>query len=185
MDLPHSPQAALRIRVATAADAEGVHAIYAPVVRDTPISFETEVPDVAEMRSRILKTLPLFPWLVAEDGNGVAGYVYAGRYAERAAYRWSATVSVYVHERWRGQGLGRRLYGELLQGLTDLGYCQAFAGITLPNAGSVALHESVGFRPVGVYPNAGHKHGRWHDVGWWQKPLQRPDPPPEPRPFGG
>lgn len=174
----------MRIRTANPDDAAAVQAIYAPVVRDTPISFETEPPAVDEMRRRIVDTLAQFPWLVAlDESDAVCAYVYAGRYAERLAYRWSVTVTAYVRADRRGRGVGRALYGELLRQLTDLGYCQAYAGITLPNDASVALHESVGFERVGVFANAGHKLGRWHDVGWWQRTLQRPDPPPEPRPF--
>ncbi len=168
------------IRTATPDDAAAVQAIYAPIVRDTSISFETEPPTADEMRQRIIATLAQFPWLVAlDDAGAVAGYVYASRYAERRAYRWSATVTAYVRADQRGRGVGKALYGELLAQLTALGYCQAFAGITLPNAGSVALHESVGFRPVGVYPAVGYKLGAWHDVGWWQLPLRerRGEPP--------
>ena len=62
--------------------------------------------------------------------------------------------------------------------LAQLGYCQAFAGVAIPNAGSVGLHEAVGFRPVGVYRNVGFKHGAWRDVGWWQKTLRETDEPP-------
>lgn len=178
--------ARMRIRTATPDDAAAVQAIYAPIVRDTPISFETDVPTVDEMRRRIAATLVQFPWLVALDEAGaVCGYVYASRYAERPAYRWSATVTAYVRADQHGRGIGRALYGELLRLLTGLGYCQAYAGITLPNAASVGLHEAVGFERVGVFGNAGHKLGRWHDVGWWQRTLQRPDPPPEPRAFTG
>lgn len=176
----------LVIRTATPDDAAAVQAIYAPVVRDTAISFETEPPSVDEMRERIRTTLQRFPWLVALDDAGqVCGYVYAGRYAERAAYRWSVTVTVYVRADQRGRSVGRALYLELLAQLKGLGYAMAYGGITLPNEGSVGLHEAVGFTRVGVYRNAGYKLGRWHDVGWWQCELQRPDPPPEPRPFGG
>lgn len=171
------------IRIARPDDAEGVLAIYAPVVRDTAISFETEVPDIAEMRRRIATTLATYPWLVAEDARGIAGYVYASRYAERLAYRWSVIVTAYVRADQRGRGVGKALYRALFDELRRLGYCQAFAGITQPNAASVALHESLGFTRVGIYANAGHKLGRWHDVGYWQLSLQRPDPPPEPRAF--
>lgn len=174
----------IRIRPAQADDAAAIQAIYGPVVRDTAISFETEVPSVDEMRQRIVSTLQQYPWLVALDAEGrVSGYVYAGRYAERLAYRWSVTVTAYVRADCRGQGVGQALYRALLAQLRALGYCQAYAGITQPNAASVALHESVGFTPVGIFGNAGYKLGRWHDVGWWQQTLQRLDPPPEPRAF--
>jgi L-amino acid N-acyltransferase YncA len=176
----------MKLRIATPADAAAVHAIYAPVVATTPISFELEVPTVETLAARIAATLPQFPWLVAEDAaGGLSGYVYASRHRERAAYQWAVDVSAYVHERARGQGVGKRLYTALLGLLREQGYCQAFAGIALPNAASVALHESVGFRALGVYRDVGFKLGRWHDVGWWQCPLARPDTPSLPRPFAG
>ena len=174
----------MKIRTATPDDAAAVAAIYAPIVQHTAISFETEPPDATEMRSRIEKTLALLPWLVAEDDAGhVCGYVYASKHRERAAYQWSVDTTVYVREDQRGRGVGRALYGQLLPLLASLGYCQAFAGIALPNAGSVALHEAVGFVALGVYRDVGFKQGQWRDVGWWQKTLSRPDAPEPPRPF--
>jgi len=165
-------------------DAAAIAAIYAPLVRDTIISFELEPPGVDEMRARIEKTLPLLPWLVSTDDTGaVEGYVYASRHRDRAAYQWAVDVSVYIRDDRRGCGLGRTLYGRLFDELAALGYFQACAGIALPNAGSVALHESVGFRPVGVYCGIGHKFGAWHDVGWWQRPLQAAGSPSALRPY--
>jgi phosphinothricin acetyltransferase len=175
----------MTIRTATPADAEAIAAIYAPIVRDTPISFELEPPTAAQMRERIEATLQRLPWLVSLDEHGaVDGYVYAGRHRERAAYQWAVDTTVYVRADRRGRGVGRRLYGRLFGLLAELGYFQAFAGIALPNAGSVALHESVGFTPVGVYRDVGYKMGAWRDVGWWQKRLQPlQEPPQPPRPF--
>lgn len=174
------------IRVATAADAEAIARIYAPIVADTVIAFEVVVPGGDEIRQRIVTTLERFPWLVSEDANGtVDGYVYAGRHRERAAYQWSVDVSAYVREDARGRGVGKRLYTTLLGQLTELGYHQAFAGIALPNAASIALHRSVGFTHVGIYRNVGFKHGAWHDVGWWQRSLRPLDVPREPLPFAG
>jgi phosphinothricin acetyltransferase len=123
------------------------------------------------------------PWLVAERDGGVTGYAYASPHRARAAYRWGADVSVYLDERERGRGSGRALYGALLPVLRDLGYTGAYAGITLPNPASVALHESMGFSLVGVYRRVGYKLGGWHDVGWWQLVLADPLPevPAEPR----
>jgi len=187
MTTPANAVPPLKIRTATPQDAAAVQAIYAPIVLHTPISFEVEPPTVAEMAQRIEKTLARFPWLVGEDADGrVNGYVYASAHRERAAYRWAVDVTAYVREDCRGQKVGQQLYRRLLQELAALGYYQACAGITLPNAASVALHESVGFKPVGVYPNVGHKFGQWRDVGWWQCEVQPPSAdaaPAEPRAF--
>jgi L-amino acid N-acyltransferase YncA len=176
---------AVSIRTALAGDADGIAAIYAPIVRDTAISFELNPPDGAEMRSRILECLKRLPWLVSIDETGkVNGYAYASRHRERHAYRWSVDATVYVRHDSRSRGVAGRLYGALFDELVKLGYFQVFAGITLPNQASTALHQSVGFELVGVYRNVGFKHGIWHDVSWWQKPLQPPMIPREPSAFG-
>jgi L-amino acid N-acyltransferase YncA len=169
------------IRLAAPDDAAGVQVIYAPVVRDTPISFETEPPTVEEMRQRITHTLERLPWVVCEERGVLLGYAYASPHRARAAYQWSVDVSVYVHAQARRAGVGRALYRSLFSLLTVQGIYQAYAGITLPNPASVGLHESFGFQSVGVYRAVGYKLGAWHDVGWWQLPLRErtaaPDPP--------
>ena len=171
------------VRAATAGDSAAVQAIYAPIVRDTVISFEVDPPTVTEIARRIETTTASLPWLVAEtQRRQVVGYAYASHHRERAAYRWSVDVSVYIHDSHRGRGAGRRLYNDLLAELAKLGYAMAFAGITLPNAASVRLHEGCGFAPLGVFSSVGYKLGRWCDVGWWQKrlradALEAPEPP--------
>lgn len=171
------------IRLATTADAAPLQAIYAPIVTGTVISFELTPPTVEEMADRIRKTIPAYPWLVLERDGRILGYAYAGAHRARPAYRWSVDVSVYVAEAGRRQGIGRALYERLLVLLQRQGYQAAFAGIALPNAASVALHQAVGFTPLGVYRDVGFKLGAWHDVGWWQRRIgDRPADPAEPRP---
>jgi len=169
------------IRLATNADAAAMQAIYGPIVRETAISFEMEPPSVTEMQQRITKIRAVLPWLVCEQDGCMQGYAYASRHRERAAYQWAVDVSVYIHPRWRGQGVGRALYTALFAGLRVLGYYTVCAGIALPNPASVALHEALGMAPVGVYRQIGYKLGGWHDVGWWQGALQpsraQPSPP--------
>jgi L-amino acid N-acyltransferase YncA len=160
------------IRLATAEDAPAIAAIYAPYVRDTPITFESVPPAPAEMAERIAATLPRWPWLVREQDGQIQGYAYAGAFAQRVCYRWSVTCTVYVHAEHRRRGIGRGLYRALLAMLAVQGFRSAYAGITLPNEGSVSLHEAMGFEQVGVYHDAGHKLGRWHDVAWFQRALQ-------------
>jgi L-amino acid N-acyltransferase YncA len=163
------------IRLATDDDAAAVAAIYGPVVEGTAISFETEPPDSEEISRRIRDTLMAYPWLVFERNGDVIGYAYASRHRARAAYQWSVDTSAYVDEKFRRRGVGQALYLSLLAVLEAQGFVNAFAGIALPNPASVALHERVGFTPLGVYRGVGYKLGAWRDVGWWQRPLRPTD----------
>jgi phosphinothricin acetyltransferase len=115
---------------------------------------------------------------VCDDNGDLLGYAYASQHRERPAYRWSVDVSVYIRDGYRRGGLGRALYASLFAILRLQGFRTALAGATLPNPGSVALHEGMGFEPVGTYRSIGFKCGEWHDVLWWQKPLSDVDSAP-------
>src|SRR5688500_1767731 len=160
------------LRLARADDAAGVSAVYAPSVTDAVTSFEMTPPTADEMRQRLAKVEPALPWLVCEANGQVAGYAYASAHHERAAYQWSLDCAVYIASEQRRTGVGRALYTTLFELLTLQGYHAVHAGVTLPNAASVGLHEAFGFRPVAVYPKVGYKFGAWHDVGWWQLELR-------------
>ncbi len=169
------------IRVATLEDAEAIHAIYVPSVIHGTATFETAVPEVEAMRERIRSRLQHYPWLVWDEGGAVLAYAYAGRFRERAAYDWIAETSIYVYSDAQRRGIARRLYGCLLDVMRLQGINQAVGVITLPGQVSVALHETMGFSPAGVWQQCGYKLGRWWDVGVWQKSLQpataSPSPP--------
>jgi phosphinothricin acetyltransferase len=161
------------IRMARAEDAEAIANIYRPIVASTAISFELVPPSVEEIKQRILTNLQFAPWLVSTGSQDEAlGYAYASKHRERLAYQWSVDVAIYVDPEQRRRGIGRALYTSLAALLRLQGFYAAHAGITLPNSASVALHESLGFRPVGVYRAVGYKLGAWHDVGWWQLSLR-------------
>jgi L-amino acid N-acyltransferase YncA len=159
------------VRPVQLSDAARVAAIYAPIVERTYISFEDEAPTTEEMARRIGLVSATHPYLVAERDGALLGYCYGSEHRARAAYRFSAEVTVYVAGEARGQGVGRALYDALLPELSRRGFHRAFAGIALPNAGSVALHEAVGFTHLGVFQEVGFKLGAWRDVGWWQRSL--------------
>jgi L-amino acid N-acyltransferase YncA len=165
------------IRQAAEHDASSVLAIYEPIVRYTPVSFETEPPTVQEMAARIARS---HEWLVIERNRHVIGYAYAAPFHPRAAYRWSVEISIYLAQGARGSGLGSKLLLELIDNLSRRGFVNAFAGIALPNPVSLRLFESFGFEKVAHQRNVGFKLGAWHDVGWWQRQLRAPaNPPPD------
>jgi phosphinothricin acetyltransferase len=161
------------IRNVELADAAAIRDIYAPFVSESATSFEADPPDAAVMARRIEELREKYPWLVFEVAGEVLGYAYASPHrAARKAYQWCVETSVYIHEQVRRRGIGRALYASLFELLRRQGYVNAYAGITLPNAGSRRLHESMGFVPIGVYPRIGFKFGKWHDVLWLQLRLQ-------------
>ena len=172
------------IRLARASDADAIAAIYAPHVDGSPTSFETEPPAAAEIRRRIAETMTQYPWLVCDCGGVVAGYAYATRHRARTAYQWCVETSVYVRPDFQHMGVARGLYTSLFAILGAQGFVNAYAGITLPNARSIALHERLGFLPLAVYRGIGFKAGAWHDVGWWHLVVTRHPPSPSaPKPL--
>lgn len=168
------------IRRATVDDAAAVAAIYAPYCEEAAISFELTAPPVDEIARRITTVGARRPWLVLEDESAVNGYAYASAHHEREAYQWSASTAIYVSQQHHGRGIGKALYTTLFDVLRHLGYFKATAGITLPNAASVGIHEAFGFTLVGVYRDIGFKHGAWRDVAWYQAALQPLVPNPAP-----
>lgn len=170
----------IEIRMAQVADALPIQAIYAPIVSRTAISFEEVPPTVEDIQQRIAATLRTYPYLVAIREGQVVGYAYASQHRVRAAYRWAVDVTVYIAKGEYRTGVGRTLYEVLLPALAQQGYRSAYAGISLPNPGSIGLHERLGFRHIGTYPKVGYKLGQWHDVGYWHLELgTRTCPPSE------
>ena len=154
-----------------AEDATGILAIYAPFVRDTPVTFEYEVPSLDMFTQRIKSIASSYPYLVCERKGVIVAYAYASRHMERAAYGWDVQTSVYAAPEVIGSGIARSVYAALFDLLIVCGYCNAYAIITLPNPRSVRFHERAGFVPAGVHHNTGYKAGVWHDVIWMEKIL--------------
>ena len=109
---------------------------------------------------------------MARDASGVLGFGYYGQFRDRAAYRFTVEDSVYVREGVRGQGVGKAIVGALLEHATAAGFKQMLALIgDSENAGSIGVHASLGFLPVGTMRKVGYKFDRWLDVVTMQKAL--------------
>ena len=159
-------------------DAAGILAMYAPYIEKTAITFETEVPSLAEFTRRVAGISADFPYLVLEIDGELAGYAYAHRQAERAAYAWNAELSIYLAESWRGRGLGAPLYHLLEALLAMQGYVNLYGVITASNRASIAMHEKLGYRQIGLYEKTGWKFDQWHDVAWLHKRVGAGEPRP-------
>ena len=166
------------IRSAAVEDAAQLLDIYAYYVTDTNVSFETEVPALAEFTARVKDSLEHYAYLVCEAGGKIVGYAYASAFRARQAYRYTAGTSVYIREGYHRLGIGRALYTELIERLRALGFYTLIAGISVPNPGSVGLHRAMGFREVGIYHNIGWKAGGWRDVMHLELALREYDTPP-------
>ena len=169
---------AVWIRDATPKDAAALVEIYAPYVRETAVTFEYDVPSVAEFSGRIERVLEKFPYLVAENDEEIVGYAYAGAFHPRAAYQWCAEMSVYVKQNARRMGVGRMLYDAMeeilrMQRLTNVEACIAVP--SAPDAhltmDSVRFHEKMGYRMVGAFHQCGYKFDTWYDMVWMEKHI--------------
>jgi phosphinothricin acetyltransferase len=159
------------IRLAVPEDGARLAEIYAPAVTGSGISFELQAPDATEMARRIGYVTTRTPWLVCERSGVVAGYAYASRHRDRAAYDWSVEVSAYVDAEHHRAGVARALYTSLLAALAVQGFHNAYAGVALPNDASIAFHTALGFTLVGTYRRVGYKLGCWRDVSWFERTI--------------
>ena len=177
----------IKVRVAKAEDASRLLEIYAYYVEHTAISFEYEVPSLAEFTERIRNTLVTYPYLVAEEDDRIVGYIYASRFAQRAAYDWAAGTSVYIDRDCRRKGIGKLLYEKFeailkLQNITNL-----YAGAADPmedddpylTRSSEHFHEAIGYRTVARHHACGSKFGRWYNLLWMEKIINEHGMPPK------
>ena len=160
------------IRAAKLEDAKQIAHIYNYYILNTLVTFEETEVSGEEMALRILAVNEMeLPWLVALEGELVAGYAYATKWKGRAAYRFSVESTVYLDPHYQGKGLGKSLYSALFNELHKKGVHAVMGGISLPNQASIALHEKFGMEKVAHFKQVGFKFGEWVDVGYWQRVL--------------
>ena len=161
----------INFRFATVEDAGKILEIYKPYVENTTITFEYDVPALEEFKNRIKNILTDYPYIVCEYENKILGYAYAHKVWMRAAYQWDAELSVYINKRYMGNGLGTKLYKILIEILKLQNVVNVYGCVTYPNEKSDRLHESFGFKRVGIFENAGYKFGKWIGVTWFHKAI--------------
>lgn len=159
------------IRPVTIADASAITEIYNWYVLNTIISFEVAAVSTDEMKIRIQEKLAHYDWLVGEIDNEIIGYAYYGAFRPRQAYYHSVESTIYIAQKWTGRGYGKVLYTSLIESAKAHGFREMVGIIALPNPASVALHEALGFKLVGVNKGVGLKFNSFIDVGIWQLSL--------------
>ena len=173
---PGLAEVVIMIRNATKEDAENLLAIYSFYVKNTAISFEYDVPSLAEFQERIVRTLEKYPYLVLEEKGVILGYAYAGVFKNRAAYDRCCEVSIYVERHAKGRGYGRKLYEALEAALKKRGVLNLYACIADPTIedeyltrNSEQFHRRLGYTKVGQCHNCGYKFNRWYNMIWMEK----------------
>lgn len=166
----------ITIRLATLEDAEALLNIYRYYVEETAISYEYVTPTLDVFRERIRNILEKYPYFVAVQDEKILGYAYAGPFIGRAAYQWSAELTIYLDKDQRNVGLGRMLYDALEIALEKMGIQNLYACIGYPEQddeymtkNSAQFHEHMGFKIVGEFYNSGNKFGRWYTMIWMEK----------------
>ncbi len=166
----------ITVRDAVPADAARILEIYAYYVEHTAISFEYEVPTLAEFEKRMERTMQKYPYLVVEQDGVIQGYAYAGAFVGRAAYDYSCELTIYLDHAAKKRGFGRKLYEALEERLRALGFLNLYACIGYPDVddeyldkNSAAFHAHMGFETVGTFHKCGYKFGRWYHMIWVEK----------------
>jgi phosphinothricin acetyltransferase len=160
------------IRLVKNDDAAAIADIYNYYVVNTAITFEESPVDVNIIADRIISITAQYPWYVWEEKGEIIGYAYAHRWHERAAYRYAAEDSIYLKQGYERRGIGKQLLERVIEDTRRQETHVLMAVITVPNEGSVGLHERLGFKKAGQFNEIGYKLGERRDVGYWELILE-------------
>jgi phosphinothricin acetyltransferase len=160
------------VRPAVGSDLPSITDLYNHYVRTSPATFDL-APVSLENRRQWMQRYPggRHRLLVAEDAGTITGYATSGKVREKPGYLGSIETTVYVHPEHLGKGIGKSLYAAIFSALKSEDVHRAYAAIVLPNAASIALHESFGFKPAGLFREIGRKFDRYWDVQWFERAL--------------
>lgn len=159
------------IREATEGDLADITRIYNFAIEHTTATFDTETKTIGDRLKWFQMRTHAYPVIVATIGGQVVGWADIRRYGDRKAYRYSVENAVYVDPEHQRKGIGTALLGRLIEIAMENGYHAILALIVAGNMCSIRLHESFGFREVGVMREVGWKFDTWLDVVIMQKLL--------------
>lgn len=168
------------IRLATEQDAPALLAMYAPYVQNTTITFEYDVPTLADFTGRITSIAGRLPWLVCEENHTPVGYAYASAFGERPGFNWTLLVSVYVMQEWQGKGVGSALYAALEKIVAKQRYLTLYARVAVPGPQSENFHLKMGYKKEAVLQDVGCKFGEMLSLCYFKKHLNPIAPSPKP-----
>lgn len=154
-------------------DAEPTRTIYNHWVLHSTATFDLVARTVASQRAWIAEHAGAYPAIVAEQDGEVVGFASLSPYRSRPGYATTVEDSVYVHPGERGRGIGRLLLGEVVRLSIVGGFHSVIARVVGPQEASLALHQSCGFRLVGIEREVGRKFGRWLDVALLQRMAEQ------------
>jgi L-amino acid N-acyltransferase YncA len=161
-------------------DIEACKDLYNWYIEHTAITFETEVLSLQEFRERVHKISHRYPYLVKEEAGKILGYAYLDSFNSRAAYDWTADVSIYLRKESRGKGAGTELFEALIDQAEADGYVNLVSLITEGNEASEKIHAKLGFEKLAFFPDFGFKKGHWYGVSYYVKTLRKPEDAGEP-----
>ncbi|MBV8976170.1 MAG: N-acetyltransferase [Alphaproteobacteria bacterium] len=163
------------IRPARASDLPALLDIYNHYILTTPVTFDIEPRTLAQRQEWFAQFSQTgrYRCFVAEEAGQAVGWACSARFKDKQAYETTIESSIYLAPAAAGRGLGRRLYETLFEALRGEDIHRVFAGVTVPNDASVALHRAMGFELVGTYSEVGRKFGRFWDTALFMRDFER------------
>lgn len=170
----------MKLRMIRIDDVKGVQDVYKPFVKNTPITFEYNVPSYKKFVKRVEKVCETYPWLVAEVDGEIAGYAYAKRFKERMAFTWDVETFIYVSEKFNSRGIGGALISALEDILKMQGFYTMYAMITDTSKNSLLFHEKMGYTKLYTLQNSCWKFEQWYGMICMEKKIGDFEKDPEP-----